>query len=74
MAAAFIEAKIGNQATLLRRNGHGPIARLREIARRCRDTTTTTELLGLEGSAAKLYFSCLPTMLTDSVSEYWLRR
>lgn len=74
MAAAFIEAKIGNQATLLRRNGHGPIARLREIARRCRDTTTTTELLGLEGSAAKIYFSCLPTMITDSVSEYWLRR
>lgn len=74
LAGAFIEAKIGNQATLLRRNGDGPVHRMREAARRARDAGSTAELLGIEGSAAKLYFTAMPTMLADAVPAYWRER
>lgn len=66
-AAAMIQGKIRNQRTMLRRNS---VARppasvmdsLTRLAKATVDASTIAELLGLEGTAARLYFEHLPRM------------
>lgn len=71
LASEAIRAKIHNQRVLLMRNGEPPEGVLRELAR-LRDSTAQAasleELLGIEGSAARLYFQQFPTMLKDRAS------
>ena len=68
LASEAIRAKIHNQRVLLMRNGEPPDDVLRELAR-LRDATdeaaSIEELMGLEGTAAHLYFQQFPTMLKD---------
>ncbi len=69
LAREFVGAKIANQATLLRRNGHADamLATLRSLQRRAAHARTATELLGVEGEAAAIYFSRFSTMLSSRV-------
>lgn len=63
----FIEAKIRNCRTLLRRNGQGvqpeALQQLSELAERVRQADDPGQLLGLEGLAARVYFGEFPSML-----------
>lgn len=69
LAREFIGAKIANQATLLRRNGHADdvLPVLRTLQRKASVARTATDLLGSEGEAAAIYFSRFSTMLTSRV-------
>jgi CRISPR-associated protein Cas1 len=69
LAREFVGAKIANQATLLRRNGRADavLATLRTLQRRAVVARTATELLGMEGEAAAIYFSRFSTMLSPRV-------
>ena len=72
IAREVIRAKIHNQRTMLMRNGDQPDAILNLMAH-FRDSTAQAgsleELLGIEGSAAALYFEHFPTMLKRG--EQW---
>lgn len=71
LAAEAIRAKIHNQRVLLMRNGDPAEGVLREMARlrdQATEATALDELLGIEGSAANLYFREFPTMLKDRAS------
>lgn len=67
LARAFVEGKIRNQRTLIRR--HGPaetktvVDQLAGIVTRTAQARALGELLGLEGTAARLYFSAFPKLL-----------
>lgn len=66
MAKAFVKAKVANQRTLLRRNGEPAAADLDELARcleRAEQQTGIGALLGVEGTAAAVYFRAFGTML-----------
>lgn len=71
LASEAIRAKIHNQRVLLMRNGDAAEGVPHEMAR-LRDKTSEAasleELLGIEGSAANLYFREFPTMLKDRAS------
>jgi CRISPR-associated protein Cas1 len=71
IAREFVVAKITNQATLLRRNGEvgDVLPALRSLARRAASATMVTELLGLEGEAAAIYFGHFTTMLSAHVTR-----
>lgn len=65
----FIEGKIRNARTMLRRNLPGqPTAppALSRLAAQAREATTLPELLGIEGAAARLYFESFSGMLNQS--------
>lgn len=66
----FVAAKIGNQATLLRRHGDAaPTVRsMRDLQRRALRATSLVELFGIEGDAAARYFGTFSTMLTTAVA------
>lgn len=68
LAREFVTAKICNQATLLRRLAGHPelIPSLRELQRRAPTARSLTELYGLEGEAAALYFRCFTAMLSPA--------
>lgn len=65
VAQKMIQAKISNQATLLRRNGEhtDAVAVLRGLGRQVNSTGCLPELFALEGRAAQTYFGAFPTML-----------
>ncbi len=69
VASRIVDAKIRNCRTLLRRNTRAPLDRvldqLRDLATAARGTLNPPTLLGLEGTAARLYFHHLPDMFTD---------
>lgn len=69
LAREFISAKIGNQATQLRRLSRHPVqaevTRLRAVARHVLVAGSLGEVLGYEGEAASLYFSRMPGMLAN---------
>lgn len=69
LARAFVSAKIGNQATLLRRHGDAePTVRaLRALQRDATRATGLPELFGIEGDAAARYFAQFSTMFSDAV-------
>ena len=61
LARAFVAGKIRNCRTLLRRNGRklsdGALHRLAELRRRAERAVMIEQLLGIEGAAAREYFS-----------------
>lgn len=67
LAGRFVEAKIRNCRTLLRRNGQDVpeevLSNLSDTAQRVRSVTSAESLLGHEGTAARLYFSQFAQML-----------
>jgi CRISPR-associated protein Cas1 len=67
LAARFVEAKIKNSRTLLRRNGIGvpdeALDRLADLAKEAVKAESQESLLGLEGLAARIYFSQFSSML-----------
>jgi len=71
IARRFVEGKIRNCRTLLRRNLRRPheevLASLRTLADQARGCTSVATLLGLEGAAARQYFSAFSDMLRDDL-------
>ena len=67
VARRFVEGKIRNSRTLLRRNERSPndevFAQLKPLAERALVASSLESLLGVEGTAARLYFSRFSTML-----------
>jgi CRISPR-associated protein Cas1 len=67
LAQAFVSGKIRNSRTLLRRNGRNlednVIHRLAECRRKMERTQNLAEVLGMEGLAARDYFSNFTRML-----------
>jgi len=72
LAKAFVWGKIRNQRTLLRRNHRGDprpaVNELARLARGAQRVATMQSLLGIEGTAARVYFSQLPGMLRSSLA------
>lgn len=68
IAREMVRGKILNARKLLMRNARERpdrvIEQMKNIAEQCRDVTSTASLLGLEGTAARLYFSAFETMLS----------
>lgn len=70
IAAAMIKGKIHNQRVLLRRNTKrglpaGVVESLKSLEGAASDATTLPELLGLEGTAARIYFENFDRMLSE---------
>lgn len=78
LAQQLIYGKILNCRTMLRRNARGDVstvvAALRRLAEQASTATTFGSLLGIEGTAARLYFGAFPSMLgepaTDIAAEF----
>ncbi|MGI8311637.1 CRISPR-associated endonuclease Cas4g/Cas1g [Saccharopolyspora hattusasensis] len=69
IAANMITGKIRNCRTLLRRNRAdqtGPVDALRTLADKTQSCTSFSTLLGLEGTAARLYFDAFPSLLDQT--------
>lgn len=68
LARRFIAAKIGNARTMLRRNHHAidpvVLGQLKQLRRRVADCENLEMLLGIEGSAARVYFQNFAGMLS----------
>ncbi len=74
LARSFVVGKIKNSRTLLRRHFNEDadriLPRLAELAQKAASTANCESLLGIEGMAAKLYFSGFTTLFkTDSVFD-----
>lgn len=71
IACRMVEGKVRNARTLLSRNGRQRdddlFASLKDLADHARVATSVATLLGLEGAAARLYFSAFSTMLRDDL-------
>jgi len=69
IARAMIAGKIRNSRTLLRRNSRGDVDtvvdQLRSLTTAARETSSVASLLGMEGTAARLYFGKFTTMVTS---------
>lgn len=68
LAREIVRAKIHNQRVLLMRNGEiedAILRRLGDLRDRTAEVNDMTELLGLEGAAAALYFENFSKMLSD---------
>jgi CRISPR-associated protein Cas1 len=69
IARAIVAGKLRNQRTLLRRNHPGAVgaalAELTRYARLAQEAPSTDRLFGLEGMAARVYFSSFAGMLRD---------
>ena len=69
IARRVVSGKILNSRTLLRRNTRQRsdtlLASLKRLADQALATTSTSSLLGIEGTAARLYFGAFPTMLRE---------
>ncbi len=67
LARAFIASKIANSRVLLRRNAPDAdpdvLVRLKELVGSARGARSNETLMGIEGGAARLYFSQLSAML-----------
>lgn len=68
LARAFVEAKILNSRTMLRRNADerddGALGRLKDLARSAAKARSLPELLGFEGTAARVYFGAFSSLLS----------
>ncbi|WP_129360307.1 CRISPR-associated endonuclease Cas1 [Rothia uropygioeca] len=73
LAREFIQAKIANQATQVRRYGipRNIIASLRSLQKAVSRSHSLSEIMGLEGKSARLYFQQVPKMLQFS-DKSWL--
>lgn len=69
-ARNMISGKIRNCRTLMRRNSRTEAERignqLKELAIQAAKATSPGQLLGIEGTAARLYFASFPAMIGDS--------
>jgi CRISPR-associated protein Cas1 len=69
IAQAMIEGKIRNSRTLLRRNSRADVSpavqQLKGLADQARTALRTESLLGVEGTAARIYFSRFGDMIKD---------
>ncbi len=67
IAQAMVEGKVRNCRTLLRRNSREDVTSeldsLQRLAVQCRTASSASELLGIEGAAARLYFGRFPAMI-----------
>jgi CRISPR-associated protein Cas1 len=67
LARGFVASKILNSRTLLRRNHEAPnavaLSELKQLARKARAADAIESLLGIEGTAARRYFSEFTGML-----------
>lgn len=67
VARRIVAGKIRNSRTMLRRNGRGVprtvLDSLRDLAVEARAAVSIASLLGIEGTAARLYFERFPSML-----------
>jgi CRISPR-associated protein Cas1 len=74
LAQHMIAGKIINSRTLLRRNTRGDatgtIDSLKRLADQARNADNFGTLLGIEGTAARLYFAALPAMITSNGSSF----
>ena len=75
IARRLVEGKIRNSRTLLRRNSRTDVdrvlAQLNTLASQTASAPSVESLLGLEGTAARIYFSRFATMLkNDSLSTF----
>jgi CRISPR-associated protein Cas1 len=74
LAQQMIAGKILNCRTLLRRNARGDVsatlATLKQLAQQAREAVTLPSLLGIEGTAARLYFAALPSMLGPAAETF----
>ena len=70
LARRLMVAKIKNCRTLLRRNHREPdpvvLGQLKQLARKAEDAGSLDALLGIEGSAARVYFQAFSGMLKDA--------
>ncbi|WP_373199341.1 CRISPR-associated endonuclease Cas4g/Cas1g [Mycobacterium marinum] len=74
LAQHMIAGKIGNCRTLLRRNARADVvatvAALKQLSADARECDNFATLLGVEGTAARLYFAEFPKMLSDACAEF----
>lgn len=72
IARQMITAKMTNQATLLRRNGDAPevVERMRSLQRLAPRSESLTDLMGVEGEVAGLYFGAFNTMLKGRAASF----
>jgi CRISPR-associated protein Cas1 len=67
IAAAVVAGKIRNQRTLLRRHGRSPVkaalGQLTALARQVAELRSLDSLLGVEGTAARIYFEHFAALL-----------
>lgn len=77
LAREIIRGKIHNQRVLLMRNGEASAHTIERLARLREDTKNAAslqELMGIEGSAAALYFEAFPTMLRENWAFHFKER
>ena len=73
LARRFVAAKIANQRTLLRRNhpdAKDELERLVALRESAQKAASTAELLGLEGTAARLYFGRFPELFKTRLGDF----
>lgn len=74
LAQHMIAGKIANCRTLLRRNARTDVtttvARLKQLSGDARECSNFATLLGIEGTAARLYFAEFPKMLSGACAEF----
>lgn len=74
LAQRLIAGKILNCRTLLRRYARGDVSRcvraLKRLADQAREADNFATLLGIEGTASRLYFGAFPSMLADDASVF----
>lgn len=72
IARRMISGKIRNSRTLLRRNARGgtgqALEQLKSLAVQALEAASPEQLLGIEGTAARLYFGAFPAMIGDTVT------
>lgn len=73
IASAFIAGKIRNGRTLLRRHGgdavKSALAQLTSLSKQAASTNDRAGLLGVEGTAARIYFDCFGGLLRPPGKE-----
>lgn len=76
IAQQIVSAKVSNQATLVRRNGDAAeaVERMRSLQRVAAHTESLTDLMGVEGEAAGLYFGAFETMLSGQAASFAAER
>lgn len=71
IARAIVAGKVRNCRTLLRRNARTDVAaaldQLTGLATEAEDAVSVAALLGIEGTAARIYFAHLPAMIRDDL-------
>lgn len=74
LARGFVASKILNCRTMLRRNHQKPdpvaLSELKQLARKARHADAIESLLGIEGTAARRYFSEFSGMLAHAVGDF----